>query len=224
MVLCRGARLGFLFQRSSVQTRLLSPWYLPESLPFPRCTPAESCMGGCLGMLSDKTLLGLSPVRQAQCRSRHSQMYHLLVSVWGVSLSPGASDRGGWRGWPRAAGLCAAEQSQGCRAAPGRHQPTLLQAGSPSAEQWLRSHPAGTGVPDGLWRGDIPAWLAATCMTTACIRRAASEVSAVCLLKSTLQFLSSDHPMHHCIFPGLDFLFPPLTLLLLPSLTLDSLL
>lgn len=122
MVLCRGARLGFLFQRSSVQTRLLSPWYLPESPPFPRCTSAESCMGGAWECWWQDFVQPLScqagPV-QVQAFTNVSCTCECVSSV---IVTQCFWQKGG-EARPGLQGLSAAEHSQGCSSAPRRAQP-----------------------------------------------------------------------------------------------------
>lgn len=70
-------------QRSSMRMRLLSPWYLTESSPFPCCMSGCElyCEGG-LGMPGCKILFSSSSIRQAQSSSRQSQVYPFLVRQW----------------------------------------------------------------------------------------------------------------------------------------------
>lgn len=133
----------------------------------------RAVLRGGMGMPGCKILFGpTSPLRQAQSSSRWSQVYHFLVRRWGVSLSP-FDRREDEEACPGLHSMSAAEQSQDFTCLSGSYQPMLCcSQASASAERWSRSHPVTAGLADSLWKGDMPAWLAATYTITTRVGRA----------------------------------------------------
>lgn len=153
LVLCRGAWLGLthkeLYSREvlckqgcSAPGACLSLFpFLAACLLRPAWQGAWACWVTGLCSVS-------SPIRQVQCKSRQSQMYHFLVSVWKVSLSHSASDRERWRGLSRAA------QRAGSRAESGL-QVCSWEGPAPRSAAWRQPLLLSSGLrailPTQVW-------------------------------------------------------------------------
>lgn len=189
MVLCRGAWLALTHKELHSREVLCKECCsAPESSSFLAVSLLRAACEGAWECWVTRLCSVSSPIRQAQCRFRQSQMYHFLWVCEECHCHPVLLTEEGEEARPGLRSVSAAEKSQGHECAARRDQPhTLLLAGRPFCSTVVQESSC-TRLAGGLWRGDGPAWLAATCMIRECIRRATLKwvVSGKCLLRSTL--------------------------------------
>lgn len=150
--------------------RLLSPWYLTKSSPFPCCM--SGCELYCKGAWECLATRFCSVPLLLAGRLRAAPEGHKCITfLWDSEechCHPAPLTEEKVKGPAQGCTVCLQQSRVGqsqdllCLLL-GVTSPTLrCSQTSPSAEQWSRSHPLSAGLTDSLWKGDMPAPLAAT--------------------------------------------------------------
>lgn len=133
MVLCRGAWLALTHKElHSREVLCKEGCSAPESSSFLAVSLLRAACEGAWECWVTRLCSVSSPIRQAQCRFRQSQMYHFLWVCEECHCHPVLLTEEGEEARPGLRSVSAAEKSQGHECAARRDQPhTLLLAGRP---------------------------------------------------------------------------------------------